>query len=251
MSRAPLSLGLRRPRGFRGRAPRDLLSWYRLGLGGCRAPPRGGRSVSVTNHFVNRDMLSLDPVQVSDPVRVATSRDIEDLAGNDEVPEEFEELRAVGILDAAKNRQMEPEVGIDRVAAGSISASIDRNAASIWTRSSLVRARRRLPTPRSSRPCAIPGSAVRPCLTPPHRDRCGMAGSARPAARTRQGLRGLWPGRPLGAPRPPPAPQFGRRRRQREFLLVGRRAPAQPAAENLGGRPPSQFLGSIERRAKP
>src|SRR5580704_7341270 len=113
------SLGLRQPRDFgatRGARGYLLISVQRVG----QMPPgglAGGRGVLAADRFVDRNMLRLNPAQISDALRVAAARDIENLAGNDEIPEELKKLLEVAIMNAAKNRQMEPEVGINRVAA--------------------------------------------------------------------------------------------------------------------------------------
>src|SRR5208282_6800197 len=68
--------------------------------------------------LVDRDMLRLNLAQISEAFRVAAARRIDDLTGDDEVPQKLEQLRKVAIMDAPKNRQMELKVGVHSVAAG-------------------------------------------------------------------------------------------------------------------------------------
>ena len=84
------------------------------------APRRiaGGCNVLGANGFVNGDMLGLNLAQIADTFGLAAAGDIEDLAGNDEIAQKLKKLGKVAIVDAAKNRQVEPEVGVHGVAAG-------------------------------------------------------------------------------------------------------------------------------------
>ena len=90
--------------------------------------PRGCASaldVPEPNRVINRNMLRLNLAQISDALRIAATRQIDALTGNDEIPQELEKLRKVAIVHATKDRQMEPEVGVHGVAA-SLNVGLDR-----------------------------------------------------------------------------------------------------------------------------
>src|SRR5271165_4211913 len=250
----PASFGLGDPCGLgatQGASAYFLISAQRVGQVAPRRVARGG-IVLVANRLVDRDMLRLNLAQISEAFRVAAAGRIDDLTGNDEIPQKLEKLRKVAIVRATENRQMELKVRVHGVAAGlnlgldGLQGGLDpREIVACPTLSGEAGGFDLQAHPQFEdlqhvicRLDFVRIDAERPALHVRRHER------AKPLAGDHQAV---GPERRNCLAHHRPADACG----QRDFLF-GRQASAwlQASAEDLGGKPLGQLLGPIERRPK-